>query len=571
MKHKKEEKLEEKVSPGIHKRIKKMEHTLEEKHEKHKERREKAGKKKKHKKVEKESLDIPSDNRQKLKSLFPSIFTESINDVGEFVESVDFEKLKAELSTFTDFFEGHREHYSMEWPGKKETLKLIQSPTTATLKPARKESVNFDSTENLFIEGDNLEVLKLLQKSYYGKVKMIYIDPPYNTGKDFIYPDNFAQPLKNYLKYAGLSDSSGKKLISNTASEGRFHTNWLNMIYPRLYLARNLLREDGVIFISIDDHEVANLRKICDEIFGEENFIAQLVWKKRTGANDAKKFFVSIDHEYVLAFAKSENFIFSGIEKHLSNYTNPDNDPRGPWAKDNLTCNKTSSERPNLFYPITDPKTGISYSCNPNHVWRFQKEKMLKLIDEKKIIFPKKKDGTPVYKRHLFELQSFSKPLSSWVETRLKDDDYSDALSLKFPLNLYATKELRDLLGGQYFDFPKASKMLSELIIQSTGNSDIILDFFAGSATTAHAVLDLNKQDGGNRKFILVQLPELCEPNSEAFKAGYRSIADIGKERIRRVIKNLNAEDDNKSAERGFKVLKLDKSNFKQWQRPSTT
>ena len=526
-------------------------------------------------KVDGDSLNISAENRCRLKDLFPSVFTEAINDKGVLVESVDFEKLKAELATFTDFFENGRERYGMEWPGKKDALRLIQTPIAATLKPARDESIDFDTTENLFIEGENLEVLKLLQKSYYGQVKMIYIDPPYNTGKDFIYPDNFTDSLEAYLKYAGLADGNGKRLSTNVASVGRFHTNWLNMMYSRLYLARNLLRDDGVIFISIDDHEVANLRKLCDEIFGEENFVAQFVWRKRTGSNDTKNFYVSIDHEYVLVFAKSERFLFSGIKKKLQNYVNPDNDPRGPWMKDNLTCNKTASERPNLFYPITDTKTGITYQCNPNRVWAYESKRMKKLIDEDKVIFPKGKKGAPVYKRHLAELRSSRKPLSSWASSSSENNTEDAILTLKFPLNLSATKELMDLMGGQYFDFPKSSKMILKLIDQSTKDSDIILDFFAGSATTAHAVLDLNKQDGGNRKFILVQLPEPCAPDSEAFKAGYKTIADIGKERIRRVIKKLDEKGMDKKGstqvkkreDRGFKVLKLNKSNFKQWQK----
>lgn len=301
------------------------------------------------------SIDISAENRAHLKQLFPSVFTETKNDKGELVESVDFEKLKAELGSFSDLFESRRERYGMDWPGKKEALWLIQTPSFATLKPCREESVDFDTTENLFIEGDNLEVLKLLQKSYYGKVKMIYIDPPYNTGKEFIYPDNFSESLETYLEYPGLLDGEGKKFSTNTANEGRFHTKWLNMMYLRLYLARNLLKDDGVIFISIDDNEVSNLRKVCDEIFGEENFVANVVWQRAfSPKNDAK--FLSANHDHVLIFGKNlELFIPGRFERTVEandRYSNPDDDPRGNWTSGDLSV-KTYSEK--YDYKITTP------------------------------------------------------------------------------------------------------------------------------------------------------------------------------------------------------------------------
>jgi len=337
-------------------------------------------------KVNGESLDIAEKNRSNLKKLFPSVFTETIDDNRNAVESINFEKLKAELGTLSEFFEGTREHYEMQWPGKKEALRLIQMPINATLKPSREESLNFDTTENLFIEGENLEVLKLLQKSYYGKVKMIYIDPPYNTGNDFIYPDNFTDPLEAYLKYAGLVDGNGKKVSTNTVNEGRFHTKWMNMMYPRLYLARQLLRDDGVIFISIDDHEVANLRKLCDEIFGEENFVSQLIWRRRSSSGMARSN-VSTDHDYVVCYQKIKDVIFGGFEKDFKKYSNSDNDPRGPWMLDNLTVGMNASMRPNQAYNLVDPKTGKTYPFNPNRVWAYIPSSMDKLIKEGRVVF----------------------------------------------------------------------------------------------------------------------------------------------------------------------------------------
>jgi adenine-specific DNA-methyltransferase len=485
--------------------------------------------------MSKNSLNISAENRHRLKTLFPSVFTEIMNDQGELVESVDFEKLKAELGTFTDFFEGRREHYGMEWSGKKDALRLIQITSAATLKPCTDESINFDTTQNIFIEGENLEVLKLLQKSYNGQVKMIYIDPPYNTGKDFIYHDNFTESLDAYLEYAG----------PNAVREGRFHTKWLNMMYPRLYLARNLLRDDGVIFISIDDNEVSNLRKLCDEIFGEENFIAELIWKSRQNVDSRSVTGISNDHEYVLCYSKTAQYRLRGQEINKEKYSNPDNDPRGAWMNSALDGIATRDKRPNLHYAIINPETGLSYNPNPANGWRFQRSTMAKLIEENRILWPKNPTSKPRFKRYLNELSSLFTGFSSLITGIF---------------TLEGTRELREIMGMETVKFPKPVNLIKKLIQQAfQDNGDIFLDFFAGSATTAHAVLDLNKQDGGNRKFILVQIPEPCAPDSEAFKAGYKTIADIGKERIRRVIKNLNKEDKGREGEdRGFRVLKLD-------------
>ena len=510
------------------------------------------------------TLDIAAENRARLKQLFPAVFTETRNDKGELTESIDFEKLKAELGTFSDLFESRRERYGMEWPGKKEALHLIQTLSSATLKPCRQESVNFDTTENLFIEGDNLEVLKLLQTSYYGKVKMIYIDPPYNTGKEFIYPDNFSESLETYLEYAGLIDGDGKKFSTNTANEGRFHTKWLNMMYPRLYLARNLLREDGVIFISIDDNEVSNLRKLCDEIFGEENFLADIAWEKRyTRSNNSKTFASLVEH--ILCYRKSE--LLAEIkeprnEKSDSIYSNPDNDPRGVWTSVSYVNPASKEQRPNLYYGIENPYSGIVV-WHPTNAWKYEKSTYETHKAGDKLYWGKNGENTyPRLKKFLSEMDGGMVPVNFW--------SYDDTGSTD-----EGSKDLDGLMGGKVFDFPKPHGLMQRMAkIVANQSQDIILDFFAGSATTAHAVLDLNKQDNGNRKFILVQLPEPCAPESEAFKAGYKTIADIGKERIRRVINKLYTEEEGKldldnagKQDRGFKVLKLDKSNFRQWQK----
>jgi len=524
------------------------------------------------------SLDISAENRTRLKALFPAVFTETRNDNGELVESIDFEKLKAELGSFSDLFESRRERYGMDWPGKKEALRLIQTPSAATLRPCREESVNFDSTGNLFIEGDNLEVLKLLQKSYYSTVKVIEIDPPYNTGQEFIYPDNYSECLETYLEYAGLIDGEGKKFSTNTANEGRFHTKWLNMMYPRLYLARNLLKDDGVIFIHIDDNEVSNLRKLCDEIFGEENFIECIVWKKRYGGGAKEKFLVSI-HEYILFYAKNiENilplFIPQTQESIDRYYTQKDDnfEKMGPYRTHPLEATKSMGDRPNLVFPIVAPDGS---AILPKRQWLWSKDRVTAEQKKGAIAFLKDKGNNwSVHSKQY--LRDDSGDIRQSKAFSIIDDVYSQ----------HGTNEIIDLFGAaQTFSFPKPSKLIHPLLNLGSiaEDSDIILDFFAGSATTAHAVFDVNKQDNGNRKFIMVQLPEPCGNDSEAFKSGYKTIADIGKERIRRVIKKIEAEranQDRKNAEAlpgmakelpeidlGFKVLKLDKSNFKPWQK----
>ena len=477
-----------------------------------------------------ESLDIQKQKInelqkvEELKNIFPEIFEDG---------KLNIEKFK---NILFDIKDEKTEHYSFNWNGKQDCYKIIKQKSNLTLKVDEDKTI--PDGNNVFIEGDNLEVLKLLQTSYHKKIKMIYIDPPYNKDKDFVYSDTWGDTITNYLIQTDQLSDEGYT-STKTSSSGRRHTNWLNMIYPRLWLSRNLLKDDGVIFVSIDDDEVANLRKVMDEIYGEENFVGQFIWKKRTGSNDSKNL-VSIDHEYLICYAKNEETQLLGMQKEFENYKNPDNDPLGDWMADNLTCNKTATERPNLYYSITDPVTNITYECNKNRVWAYEKNRMQKNIDENKIIFPKDGKGTPMYKRHRSEVKSDKKPISSMLGEFL---------------NATSTKALREILDGQFFDYPKSVELLKILIKQSSSENDIILDFFAGSGTTAHAVMELNLEDDGNRKYILVQLPEATEKNSEAYKEGYKKISDITKTRIKKVIDNLDYKD-------GFKSYKLDSSNF---------
>lgn len=513
------------------------------------------------------SLDIAEQRRRELKLLLPGVFTETTGQDGQPVETIDFERLKAELGTFSDVYEGRRERYGMEWPGKRDCMKLIQEPSRATLKPCREESVDFDNTQNLFIEGDNLEVLKLLQKSYYGKVKMIYIDPPYNTGNEFIYPDSYAESLETYLAYAGLVDDEGKKFSTNTAAEGRFHTKWLNMMYPRLYLARNLLREDGVLLISIDENEIESLRRICDEIFGEENYFSTISWKNVYGGGAKVKHVVNVN-EYVLFYAKNKAEIKS-IElppdpEARKRYTEKDEkiDTRGPYYTQPLATNSMDS-RPNLRFPILHEGEEIW----PEKQWQWSKGRVAEAQKNNELVIKKSADGkwSVRYKQYLKD--------ENGVERGAKLFSI-----LNGPWSQEGTAEIKELFGnGKVFTFPKPSSLIKHLISAFWQDNDaIILDFFAGSCPTASAVMSLNKEYGGERKYIMVQLPEPCEEGSVAGEAGFKTISDIGKERIRRsALKIQEARegrldlDDDDELDLGFKVLTLDKSNFKQWQTPS--
>ncbi len=492
------------------------------------------------------SSEVSADRLGELLRLLPEVRSEG--------GKVDFERLKLALGDKVDV---GRERYGLVWPGKADCFRTIQELSLGTLRPSLDESVNFNMTDSLIIEGDNLEVLKLLQKSYLGKVKMIYIDPPYNTGNDFIYPDTYSESLQTYLEYTGQVDAEGKRFSTNSETEGRFHSKWLNMMYPRLYLARNLLRDDGVIFVSISDHEVAALRFLMNEIFGEENFSAQLVWKSRKYPDSRAKTGVSTDHEYILLYTRSDSGVLRGVERDESKFDNPDNDPRGAWMSRSLLGLATKSQRPNLHYPIVDPASGRTYVPPEDSGWRYAKERMQTLIDAGHILFPSKLDGRPREKKFRADLLTEFVAFGSVIDDVFTGD---------------GTNEIRTIFGEEVFDFSKPSSLLLRLVKQGTTDDSIVLDFFAGSGSTGHAVLELNKQDGGNRKFVLIQLPELCDPESTAYKAGYRTIADICKERIRRVIKKLDQAgsseldfEDKTKQDRGFKCFKLAESNFKPW------
>lgn len=493
-------------------------------------------------------MDIVAENIEKLKEIFPDVFSEG---------KVDFDALEATLGKYV---ETREERYSFTWNGKAQARRIAQTPSTATLRPRPEESKDWDTTGNLYIEGDNLEVLKLLQKSYHKKVKMIYIDPPYNTGKDFVYKDNFRDNLKNYLEVTGQLDGEGNKLSTNSDTSGRYHSDWLNMMYPRLKLARNLLRDDGVIFISIDDNEVSNLRKLCDEIFGEGNFYASFVWQRRSGSMDSTDG-TSTDHEYVLCYGKKKDRL-KGLKRTFEKYKNPDNDPRGPWIADNLSAGKAGGD---VYYEITDPETGNTFLPPKGRYWPYSPTTMKEKILEKRIIFPKEKPGRPMLKRFQNEAMSDYLPVSSLMRNFTEKSLPSNVLTSA--LNTRGTSEVQTLFQNKVFTFPKSIILLESLMSQVIErlDSDIVFDFFSGSATTAHAVMDLNSKDGGNRKFVMVQLPEAVDDNSESYKAGYPNICEIGKERIRRAGELIKKESGREDLDIGFKVLKLDSSNIKEW------
>ena len=500
--------------------------------------------------VTKTTPDLGREQIERLKQIFPECVSEG---------QVDFDLLRATLGE-ADALAGENA-YSFTWAGKQDAFRAIQTPSAASLAPAPEESVSWESTQHLFIEGENLEVLKLLYKSYYGRVKMIYIDPPYNTGHDFIYRDDYRQPRRAYLEKTGQIDAAGNVLTSNPETSGRYHSDWLNMMYPRLFLARQLLCEDGVIFVSIDDNEVYNLRLVMNEVFGEENFIAQLIWKSRQFTDTRAVTNISTDHEYILVYAKQSDFSFRGIERDESKFRNPDNDPRGPWMSRSILGLATVEQRPNLHYDIVDPKTGISYSPPVNTGWRYSKERMQSLIEEEHILFSSDPDGRPREKKFRADL------LSEYISFPSTIDDVFTA---------DGTAEIREMFGFQVFDFPKPSELMRRLVKQITKEDDLVLDFFAGSCSIAHAVFVQNRQDGARRRFICVQLPESLDEESEVARRGFSTVADIGKERIRRVIAQMQAEREGQlpleTRERpedlGFKVFKLASSTFRHWQPP---
>ena len=510
-------------------------------------------------KLDGKTPDLAAENIEQLRQIFPDVFEEG---------KIDFDKLKQVLGEYVD---DEKERYNFTWNGKGKALRLAQTPTTGTLRPypEERESKNWNDTQNLYIEGDNLEVLKLLQKSYHGKIKMIYIDPPYNTGGDFVYPDDFSNSIENYKRITGQADDEGKQLGTNSEFNGRYHTDWLNMMYPRLRLAWNLLQENGVIFISADDNEFGNLYKLCCEVFGEINFLANFIWEKRKTRENRK--IISVRHDYILCFSKNNQHRAESIgldamtEDALDRYKNPDNDPRGPWTSVPAIAQGGHGTK-SQFYTLTTP-AGRTMNPPSGSCWRYTKDKMEAAIADNRIWFGSDGNGVPRIKKFLTEGKQGLTP-----ETLLLSDDVGT--------NDSAKRELVSLFDGTAaFETPKPNTLLQYIArISNTADNAIVLDFFSGSATTAHAVMQLNAEDGGNRKFIMVQLPEPCADGTEAAKAGYKNICEIGKERIRRAGEKIKAEIEEQNAQLkigeepkkvpdiGFKVFKLDSSNLKQWQ-----
>lgn len=496
-------------------------------------------------KIDKYGMDLEKVNIERLKEIFPECVTDG---------KVNFDALRTILG---DDVETSGEKYSFNWVGKSDAMKIALMPSTGTLRPCKDKSKDWDKTENLYIEGDNLEVLKTLEKTYHNQIKMIYIDPPYNTGKDFVYHDDFHDNVSNYL------ENSAQAFRTNPETAGRFHTDWLNMMYPRLKIARELLKDEGAIFISIDENELKNLGKLCDEIFGEENFVECFVYDKKAAAKGVPPVnMVCGVHEYIFVYAKDYlKFKFIGVPRSKSGFSNPDNDPRGIWRNTNIKS--TTSE---TSFPIVDPKTGNVFV----DTWAFSQSELEKMIKEQRLIFPKNSDGQVRAKEFYYEFSNANTPIKSSLG--LYDAQWNTEMLVK-------------LMDGKFFQNPKHLKLMRDIIAFSVAQNEIIMDFFSGSSTTAHAVMDLNFEDGGKRKFIMVQLPEACDESSEAFKAGYSNICEIGEERIRRAgdeIIKLNRASENthqvslfeetkivdrslKDLDVGFKVFKLDSTNIKPW------
>jgi adenine-specific DNA-methyltransferase len=500
-------------------------------------------------KLKMQTVNKADENFKKLSAMFPNAITETIDENGEVVRAIDKDVLMQEISC--KVVDGNEERYQFTWPDKKKSVLLANAPINKTLRPCREESVDFDNTENLYIEGDNLEVLKLLQETYLGKIKMIYIDPPYNTGNDFVYEDDFAQSTDEYLENSGQFDEEGNRLVKNLDSNGRFHTDWLNMIYPRLKLAKDLLSDDGVIFISIDDNEQENIKKICDEIFGEINFIADMIWQSRTSISNDHE--VSLNHNHTFVYSKNrEELVFGGDPIDKNDYKNPDNDSRGPWKLVPIDANHVGG---NTVYPVKNPKTGKEYLPPNGRIWCYNQKTMNSLIADGRIKFGLNDDSAP--KRKLYYNERMAKgdkktPSSLIVDAGTTKDGTTTIM------NLFDGKKL--------FDYPKSIEFIQKLCRYGDPQSKgYILDFFSGSATTAHAVMQLNAEDGGHRKFIMVQLPESTDEKSEAYKAGYKTICEIGKERIRRAGRKIKEDSPltTQDLDIGFRVLKCDSSNMK--------
>ena len=500
--------------------------------------------------IQKKSQDILENKLKSLRKIIPEVFSEG---------KIDIEKFKNSIGGFVD---SNDERYTLNWAGRTDTFKNIQISSIGTLVPNKKESINFDDTKNIFIEGENLEVLKLLQKSYFEKIKCIYIDPPYNTGKDFIYKDNFYESAKSYLEQTGQSND-GVTLTTNPDTAGRFHSNWLSFMYARLFLARNLLSDDGMIFVSIDDNEVHDLRIIMNEIFGEENFVTTMIWKSRTSLQYSEPL-ISSQTEFIIVFVKNkelwnrtDGIHTNKIKKSIDdvNYSNPDNDPLGGWISSGMIRNDGRKK-----YTITTP-SGKKYVES----WLYSEENMKKFHKENRLWYGVNQDSKPRKKSYLSEYEgrvSSNLLLDKFIqfESGLKKKIFEIGNTES------GTNELKQMIGSNAFDYPKPSSFITYLIKLYPDTNSTILDFFAGSGTTAHAVMELNNQDGGNRKFICVQIPEKCPDDSPAHKLGFSTIADICKERIRRAIKQIKQKKSNAKSDLGFKVFKLAKSNYKIWE-----
>ena len=502
-------------------------------------------------KLKMQTADGVQDNISRIAELFPECITEVNNQMGGVKRSIDFDKLRQLLSS--DIVEGNEERYQFTWPDKRKAILAANAPINATLRPCPEESVDFDTTQNLYIEGDNLDVLKCLKETYLGEVKMIYIDPPYNTGNDFVYKDDFAESTAEYLANSGQFDEQGNRLVTNTESNGRFHTDWLNMIYPRLKVARDLLTEDGVIFISIDDHEVENLRKVCDEVFGECNFIATLVWERAfSPKNDAK--YISNSHDYILMYTKdAEKFVIGRLERTAeanARYSNPDNDPRGVWMSSDISVKTYNAS---CDYPIITP-SGKVVEPPAGRCWSLSKNAFFERLQDNRIWFGPNGDNTPRMKRFLSELKFEGMAPTSILF--YKDVGHSQE----------GAQEVVSLFGDKgVFDGPKPVRLLERLITLANLKEDsIVLDFFSGSATTAHAVMKKNAEKAKHSRFIMVQLPE--EVSDKKKYQGYKNICEIGKERIRRAGAKIKEENPEKAQnlDTGFRVLKLDSSNMKE-------
>ena len=514
-------------------------------------------------KLKMQTVNKADENFKRLAEMFPNAVTEAKDENGEVVRAIDKDVLMQEINT--KVVDGKEERYQFTWPDKKKSVILANAPINKTLRPCREESVDFDNTENLYIEGDNLEVLKLLQETYLGKIKMLYIDPPYNTGNDFVYNDEFGMRNEEWNEVSGNYDEDGNqitgKLEKNTESNGRFHTDWLNMIYPRLKIAKDLLTDDGVIFISIDDNELENIKKCCEEVFGESNFLANIVWKHtQQSKNDEPHFSRQYNHTLVYAKMKSSlpNFYFKRTEEDNKNYSNPDADPKGMWRSGDV---RSPNYRKTLCYTITAPNGNIIQP--PTNGWRWSEESLRDKISTGEIKF--KSDNSGIIRKIYLCDQTGRTPENLWE-------------GQQFGTTRQAASLIKNLFDGvQVFDTPKPIELIKKMLEIATGQDSIVLDFFSGSATTAHAVMQLNAEDGGHRKFIMVQLPEVTDEKSEAYKAGYKNICEIGKERIRRAgqkirneqlgIKNegdnSSLQTPNSSLDTGFRVLKCDTSNMK--------